>query len=66
VSQGHEVNLMTAQFVKPFLKSNKNDYLDEETIAEAVQQPNMRFVPIETDDQLDLQALHRNAMEAEI
>jgi transposase len=60
VSQGHEVKLMTAQFVKPFLKSNKNDYLDAEAIAEAVQRPNMRFVPIKTDDQLDLQALHRD------
>jgi len=45
--------------VKPFRKSNKNDYLDAEAIAEAVQRPTMRFVPIKTDDQLDLQALHR-------
>ncbi|MDR5728978.1 MAG: IS110 family transposase [Terriglobia bacterium] len=58
-AQGHDVRLMPAQFVKPFLKSNKNDYLDAEAIAEAVQRPNMRFVPIKTDDQLDLQALHR-------
>jgi transposase len=58
-AQGHEVRLIPAQFVKPFLKSNKNDYLDAEAIAEAVQRPNMRFVPIKTDDQLDLQALHR-------
>jgi len=58
-AQGHAVRLMPAQFVKPFLKSNKNDYLDAEAIAEAVQRPNMRFVPIKTDDQLDLQALHR-------
>src|SRR5487761_920985 len=50
---------MPAQFVKPFLKSNKNDYVDAEAIAEAVTRPNMRFVPIKTDDQLDLQALHR-------
>ena len=41
------------------MKSNKNDYLDAEAIAEAVQRPNMRFVPIKTDDQLDLQAFHR-------
>jgi transposase len=53
------VRLLPAQFVKPFLKSNKNDYLDAEAIAEAVQRPNMRFVPIKTEDQLDLQALHR-------
>ena len=58
-AQEHEVRLVPAQFVKPFLKSNKNDYLDAEAIAEAVQRPNVRFVPIKTDDQLDLQALHR-------
>ncbi len=57
--QGHEVRLIPAQFVKPFLKSNKNDFLDAEAIAEAVGRKNMRFVPIKTDDQLDLQALHR-------
>jgi len=57
--QGHEVRLIPAQFVKPFLKSNKNDYLDAEAIAEAVERENMRFVPIKTEDQLDLQALHR-------
>ncbi len=58
-NQGHEVRLIPAQFVKPFLKSNKNDFLDAEAIAEAVARKNMRFVPIKTDDQLDLQALHR-------
>ncbi|MGH9524719.1 MAG: IS110 family transposase [Terriglobales bacterium] len=57
--QGHDVRLIPAQFVKPFLKSNKNDFLDAEAIAEAVARQNMRFVPIKTDDQLDLQALHR-------
>jgi transposase len=45
--------------VKPFVKSNKNDFLDAEAIAEAVDRQNMRFVPIKTDDQLDLQAMHR-------
>ena len=50
---------MPAQLVKAYRKSNKNDYLDAEAIAEAVQRPTMRFVPIKTDDQLDLQALHR-------
>ena len=58
-AQGHDVRLIPAQFVKPFLKSNKNDYLDAEAIAEAVARQNMRFVPIKTDDQLDLQAFHR-------
>jgi transposase len=57
--QGHDIRLIPAQFVKPFLKSNKNDFLDAEAIAEAVARKNMRFVPIKTDDQLDLQALHR-------
>jgi transposase len=45
--------------VKPFVKSNKNDFLDVEAIAEAVDRQNMRFVPIKTDDQLDPQTLHR-------
>jgi len=57
--QGHEVKLIPAQFVKPFVKSNKNDFLDADAIAEAVDRQNLRFVPIKTDDQLDLQALHR-------
>ena len=57
--QGHDVKLIPAQFVKPFVKSNKNDFIDAEAIAEAVERANMRFVPIKTDDQLDLQALHR-------
>ena len=53
------MKLIPAQFVKPFVKSNKNDFVDAEAIAEAVERKNMRFVPIKTDDQLDLQALHR-------
>ena len=57
--QGHEVRLMPAQYVKPYVKTNKSDYIDAEAIAEAVGRPNMRFVPIKTDDQLDLQSLHR-------
>jgi len=57
--QGHDVRLIAAQFVKPFVKSNKSDFVDAEAIAEAVQRKNMRFVPIKTDDQLDLQAIHR-------
>lgn len=57
--QGHDVRLMPAQYVKPYVKTNKNDYIDAEACAEAVGRPNMRFVPIKTDDQLDLQSLHR-------
>src|ERR1700686_853611 len=57
--QGHAVRLMPAQYVKPYVKTNKNDYIDAEAISEAVQRPTMRFVPIKSDEQLDLQALHR-------
>jgi len=57
--QGHEVRLIPAQYVKPYVKTNKSDYIDAEAIAEAVGRPTMRFVPIKTDDQLDLQSLHR-------
>jgi transposase len=57
--QGHEVRLIPAQYVKPFVKTNKNDYIDAEAIAEAVGRPRMRFVPIKTDEQLDMQSLHR-------
>src|SRR5690606_9169322 len=56
---GHDARLMSAKFVRPYLKGNKNDYLDAEAIAEAVGRANMRFVPIKTADQLDLQAVHR-------
>src|ERR1041385_7666242 len=56
---GHDVRLIPAQYVKPFLKSNKNDYRDAEAIAEAVQRPTMRFVRIKTPEQMDLLALHR-------
>jgi transposase len=57
--QGHEVRLMPAQYVKPYVKTNKNDYIDAEAIAEAVGRPRMRFVPIKNDEQLDMQSLHR-------
>jgi transposase len=49
--QGHDVRLIAAQFVKPFVKSTKNDFVDAEAIAEAVERKNMRFVPIKMDDQ---------------
>src|SRR6201987_3170283 len=57
--QGHEVRLIPAQYVKPYLKTNKNDFKDAEAIAEAVGRPTMRFVPIKTEEQLDLQTVHR-------
>jgi transposase len=56
---GIDVRLIPAQFVRPFVKSQKNDYVGAEAIAEAVQRVTMRFVPIKTEEQLDLQALHR-------
>src|SRR5918912_2727477 len=56
---GHEVKLMAPQFVKPYVKSNKNDSRDAEAIAEAVTRPPRRFVPIKDVDQQALQALHR-------
>ena len=56
---GHDVRLIPAQYVKPFLKGHKNDYRDAEAIAEAVQRPAIRFVAIKTPEQMDLLALHR-------
>jgi transposase len=57
--QGHTVKLIAPQFVKPYVKSNKNDMADAEAIGEAVTRPTMRFVPIKELTQQDLQALHR-------
>src|SRR5262245_15085110 len=58
-AHGHEVKLMAPQFVKPYVKSHKNDRRDAEAIAEAVTRPTMRFVPIKDVAQHDIQALHR-------
>jgi len=55
---GHDVKLMPPQFVKPYLKSQKNDMRDAEAICEAVTRPTMRFVLIKTPDQQALLALH--------
>jgi transposase len=46
------VRLIPAQYVKPYVKTNKNDYIDAEAIAEAVGRPRMRFVPVKSDEQL--------------
>ena len=54
---GHDVRLIPAQYVKPFLKGHKNDYRDAEAIAEAVQRPTMSFVAIKTPEQMDLLGL---------
>lgn len=56
---GHTVRLMAPQFVKPYVKSNKNDANDAEAICEAVTRPSMRFVPQKSIEQQDLQSLHR-------
>ena len=56
---GHTVKLMAPQFVKPYVKTNKNDARDAEGICEAVSRPTMRFVPIKTNDQQGVLALHR-------
>jgi transposase len=56
---GHDVRLMAPQFVKPYVKSGKNDANDAEAICEAVGRPNMRFVPVKTVEQQVMQAEHR-------
>lgn len=58
-SFGHDVKLISPQFVKPYVKSNKNDEADSEAICEAVERPNMRFVAIKTVEQQDIQMVHR-------
>lgn len=57
--QGHSVRLMAAQFVKPYVKSNKNDAADAEAICEAVGRPSMRFVPVKSVEQQAVLAVHR-------
>jgi transposase len=56
---GHDVRLIAPKFIKPYLKSQKNDFNDAEAIAEAVTRPTMRFVTVKSNEQLDLQAIHR-------
>lgn len=56
---GHDVRLIAPKFIKPYLKGQKNDYNDAAAIAEAVTRPTMRFVPAKSNDQLDMQAVHR-------
>jgi transposase len=56
---GHEVRLMPARYVKPYVKRNKNDAADAEAICEAVTRPTMRFVPIKSPEQQSVLMLHR-------
>jgi len=58
-SQGHTVRLMSPEYVRPYVKAQKNDDRDAEAIAEASTRPTMRFVEIKSEEQLDMQTLHR-------
>ncbi len=57
---GHDVRMMSPQFVRPYVKSNKSDYHDAEAICEAVSRPTMRFVPYKTPERRALQQVHRS------
>ncbi len=59
IALGHDVRQVPPAYARPFRQAHKNDFRDAYAIAEAVQRPSTRFVPVKTDDQLDLQALHR-------
>jgi transposase len=56
---GHSVKIMAPQYVKPYVKTNKNDRADAEAICEAVTRPNMRFVPMKSTNAQDMQSIHR-------
>lgn len=58
-ARGHEVRLMSPEYVRPYVKAQKNDDRDAEAIAEAATRPTMRFVEIKSEEQLDVQTLHR-------
>jgi transposase len=59
IALGHDVRQVPPAYARPFRQAHKNDFRDAYAIAEAVQRPTTRCVPVKTDDQLDLQALHR-------
>jgi transposase len=58
-AHGHTIRLMSPEYVRPYVKAQKNDDRDAEAIAEAATRPTMRFVPLKAQDQLDIQSLHR-------
>ncbi len=58
-AHGHEIKLMPPEYVQPYVKAQKTDERDAEAIAEAATRPTMRFVPLKSEEQLDLQTLHR-------
>src|SRR5438309_602296 len=57
--QGHQIRLMSPEYVRPYVKAQKNDDRDAEAIAEAATRPTMRFVELKSEEQLDMQTLHR-------
>jgi transposase len=57
--QGHQIRLMSPEYVRPYVKAQKNDDRDAEAIAEAATRPTMRFVELKSEAQLDMQTLHR-------
>ena len=59
VAQGHTLRLMSPEYVRPYVKAQKNDDRDAEAIAEAATRPTMRFVAVKSEEQLDMQTLHR-------
>ena len=59
LDQGHQVRLMSPEYVRPYVKAQKNDDRDAEAIAEAATRPTMRFVELKSQEQLDMQSLHR-------
>src|SRR5262245_34301772 len=59
IALGHDARLMPPKYVRPYAKGQKNDFNDAEAIAEAVQRPTMKLVAVKSEEQLDLQALHR-------
>src|SRR4030095_10863405 len=58
--QGHRVRLMSPEYVRPYVKAQKNDERDAEAIAEAATRPTMRFVELKSESQLDMQSLRRS------
>ena len=59
-AHGHDVRLMSPEYVRPYIKAQKNDDRDAEGIAEAATRPTMRFIELKSQDQLDMQTLHRS------
>ena len=59
-AHGHDVRLMSPEYVRPYVKAQKNDDRDAEGIAEAATRPTMRFVEVKSEAQLDMQTLHRS------